>query len=307
MRSPRIRLQHLRAFIAVADEGGFRRAGSRLNSSQSVISRTIKTLEEEIGSRLFDRSKHGVKLSPEGRLLMPFARRALESVEEAVNKACAATRGELGQLIIGYNDISLRTVLPAILVHFCREFPGVDLKLLSRATNEMCPENTQGSISKGQIDVGFVIGPVVDSELDSLLLERDELIVALSKSHRLAKRKVISIAELRNETFLMSISDPWMIYTRRANDLCRKAGFLPRSAISTEDFDTTLTLVAANLGVTLSPRSIASFHSDAIACKSLLEKTEAFDITIVWRKDNASSLLSNFLKSVDTVHGCLQS
>ena len=238
---------------------------------------------------------------------MPFARRAFESIEEAVNKARAATRGELGQLIIGYNDISLRTVLPAILVHFSREFPGVDLKLLSRATSEMCPENTQGSISEGQIHVGFVIGPVIDSELNSLLLERDELIVALSKSHRLAKKKAISVAELRNETFLMSISEPWKIYTQRANDLCRKAGFLPRSAVSTEDFDTTLALVAANLGVTLSPRSIASFYSDAIACKTLLEETEAFEITIVWRKDNTSSLLSNFLKSVSTVCECPQS
>lgn len=301
MRSPRLQLQHLRAFIAVAEEENFRRAGSRLNTSQSVISRTIQNLENELGTKLFDRDNRSVNISAAGRLLLPYARRVMDSVKEATNKARGAASGELGQLVIGYNDIAIRMMLPSIIEHFCHKFPHVDLKLLCRSTYEMCPENTQGSLNKRLIDIGFLVGPVFDPDLDSLFLGEDELVVILPKKHRLTKKKVVSINDLRNERLLLWMTEPWLIYTRRVNELCRKAGFLPKQSISIEDNEATFALVAANLGIALTARSVASLHLETIEIRSLRERTDPFAITAVWHKENNSPLVKNFLKSVRTV------
>lgn len=296
VRSPRISLQQLRALVAVYDEGGFRRAAERLNTSQSAISRTIQTLEAELGVPVFERTARGVKTSSVGHNLLQNARTIVGSLDEISVKALTAIRGEIGRLRIGYNEISIRTFLPKVTARFHRQYPNVDLRLVSQATSEMMPENTAGTISRGEVDIGFLVGPVVDDDLESFSLFEDQMAVAVAKTHRLALRVSVSASELKNEHVLLWSTEPWQIYTRRINNICRQAGFLPRPSIIMQDNESAFALVEENIGVVLIARSVAASYSNRVAVVPLEGNPEPFQIFAAWRKDNTAPVLRNFVQ-----------
>ncbi|CDX30539.1 putative DNA-binding transcriptional dual regulator [Mesorhizobium plurifarium] len=298
VRSPRISLQQLRALLAVYDEGGFRRAAERLNTSQSAVSRTIQTLEAELGVPVFDRSARGVKPNSVGKNLLQYARTIVGGLDEISIKALSAIRGEVGQLKIGYNEISIRTFLPKVLAKFHRQYPNVDLRLISQATSEMIPENTAGTISRGEVDIGFVVGPVLDDELEAIHLFEDHVALAVAKTHRLAQRESISASELKDEHILLWSTEPWQIYTRRINNICRQAGFLPRPSIMMQDNESAFALVEENIGVVLIASSVAATYSNRVATVAIRENPEPFHLYAAWRKDNTAPALRNFIDIV---------
>lgn len=298
VRSPRISLQQLRALIAVEDERGFRRAADRLNTSQSAVSRTIQALEAELGVPVFERTARGIKASSVGQNLLHHARKVVTSLDEISMKALSATRGEVGQLTIGYNEIAIRTFLPKMLARFYREFPNVDLRLISQATSEMIPENTAGTISRGEVDIGFVVGPVLDDELEAVHLFEDHMALAVAKTHRFAQRESIAASELEDEHILLWSTEPWQIYTRRINNICRQAGFLPRPSIMMQDNESAFALVEENIGVVLIASSVAATYSNRVATVAIRENPEPFYLYAAWRKDNTAPVLRNFIAIV---------
>ncbi|PAP98614.1 LysR family transcriptional regulator [Mesorhizobium mediterraneum] len=298
MRSPRISLQQLRALVAVDDEGGFRRAAERLNTSQSAVSRTIQTLEAELGVPVFERSARGVKPSSVGFKLLQYARTIVGNLDDISIKALTAIRGEVGQLRIAYNEISIHTFLPKVLARFYKLYPGVDLRLSSQGTSEMAPENTPGTISSGEVDIGFLVGPIVDSDLEQFHLFEDQMVMVSAKCHPLARKRSVSAFDLKNEHVLLWSSESWQIYTRRINNICREAGFLPRPSIMMQDNDSALALVEENIGIILIPRSVAAMYADRVAAVPLRNNPEPFHIFAAWRKDNTAPVLRNFIRVV---------
>src|SRR3954453_11066098 len=97
-------LRHLRYFVGVGEEQHFGRAASRLHIAQPALSRQIQDLEEEIGFKLFDRLPRGVKLSAAGKLFLEDARRILQQLNEAIERAQRVARGQSGTLRIGFTE-----------------------------------------------------------------------------------------------------------------------------------------------------------------------------------------------------------
>ncbi|MGO4560279.1 LysR family transcriptional regulator [Mesorhizobium sp. 2RAF21] len=296
--SPRISLQQLRALIAVDDEGGFRRAADRLNTSQSAVSRTIQTLEAELGFPVFERSTRGVKPNSVGNSLLQYARKVVNGLDEISAKALTAIRGDVGHLRIAYNEIAIRTFLPKMLALFHRLHPGVEMFLASQSTCEMVTENSAGSIARGEVDIGFLVGPVFDTDLEIIPLFEDHMSLAVARTHRLAGRDSVSASELRNEHVLLWSTDLWQIYTRRIKNICRAAGFVPRPTILMPDNESAFALVEENVGVILVAHSVASTYSDRVSIIRLENNLEPIPLLAAWRKDNTAPALQNFIRVV---------
>src|SRR5512142_146219 len=108
-------LRHLRYFVAVAEDLSFTKAAAKLHLAQPSLTRQIRNLEEEIGVRLFNRSQSHVSLTEEGRAFLVDARRVLVLVAESVRAVQRLSRGESGQLNIGYMSHFNFDLLPRTL------------------------------------------------------------------------------------------------------------------------------------------------------------------------------------------------
>src|SRR5437762_6526946 len=117
--------RHLRYFAAVADTLNFGRAAVRLHISQPPLSRQIRAVEEEMGTRLFTRSTRGVRLTAAGRALLPEARRLLREADALVDGARHLAEGGVGTLRLGFISTASYNVLPRVLPEFHRRRPGI--------------------------------------------------------------------------------------------------------------------------------------------------------------------------------------
>ena len=118
-------LRHLRYFVAVARSLSFTKAAAKLRVAQPALSRQVQDLEDEIGVDLFRRSPRGVTLTAEGELLLAEAETLLTQVEKTIGRVQALSRGEYGELRIGYAPSASAGILPSALVAFRKTAPEV--------------------------------------------------------------------------------------------------------------------------------------------------------------------------------------
>jgi LysR family nitrogen assimilation transcriptional regulator len=165
-------LEQLKAFLAVAESGTFSRAAIRLGTTQPVLSRKVKVLEDEMASELFHRTGHGVVLSEAGKLLEKYARGLLETAETARKAVQAVGTSPVGQVTIGMPS-SIATVLAVDLVReFRRSFPSVSLKIMEGYSGHVVDWLTSGRLdvavlyeSHGLKGSALQMDPVLSDEL----------------------------------------------------------------------------------------------------------------------------------------------
>ena len=171
-------LRHLRYFIAVAEELNFTRAAERLHMAQPPLSQQIQHLEAQLGFQLFRRTKRRVQLTEAGRVFFEESQKILQQVDRAIQLGKQTSRGELGQLTVGFVSSSAHNVVPAILQAFRTRCPAVKLELHELTTNEQLQR-----LRFGQIDIGFVRPPIEEDGINSEIVFREPLIVALPETH----------------------------------------------------------------------------------------------------------------------------
>src|SRR5882672_9490377 len=129
-------LRHLRYFVAVAEELNFRGAAERLHMAQPPLSAQIKSLEDELGVRLFDRTTRKVSLTPPGRVFLEEARAVLAASAKAEQRTREAEQGLAGTLRVGLIAPAANARLAAILRRFRQKFPAVQLSLFDLTSTE---------------------------------------------------------------------------------------------------------------------------------------------------------------------------
>lgn len=140
----------LRAFVAVADSGGFSLAGRSLNRTQSAISLQIKRLEQQLDETLFERTSRSVALTPAGERLLPYARRILRLQEEA---RTAVVRDDVAETLrFGIPDEQALVYLPELLAAFTRDYPTVQLEIVCEQSPVLVDQ-----LQDGQLDLVLAI------------------------------------------------------------------------------------------------------------------------------------------------------
>jgi len=286
-------LRRLRYFVAVAEELHFGRAARRLHISQPPLSQQIQALERELGVSLFERAGHRTRLTAAGAELLPRARGLLQQAEAARTAVQQLGRGESGMLQLGFTgSLPLTPVMPRVLHDFRLAFPGVRLQLRELRTREQIER-----LADGSLDVGF-FRPTQHAQLEQLetrVVLREPLVVALHADSPLARRKRLPLAALERE--------PFIIYSRSVSaglhdqilELCLKAGFRPRLAQEVHEMPTTVGLVAAGVGVALVAGSMQRVQVPGVVFRPLAETGATTDILLAWKRGEASPALRNFL------------
>src|SRR5438067_1458922 len=167
-------ISQLRCFVAVAEELHFSRAAERLNMTQPPLSRQIRLLEHHVGVGLLERNSRNVRLTAAGKAFLPEATRILRMAEEAAFTARRAARGEQGSLAIGFTSASGYSLLPEVVRRVRERCPGVSLNL-----KELVSTAQVEALNAGEIDLGLMRPHPVNSELESLPLATEALMLAI--------------------------------------------------------------------------------------------------------------------------------
>ena len=189
----------LRYFVAVAEELHFTRAADRLFVSQPALSKQIGMLERQLGARLFERGRDGVRLTPVGTALLPHARLVLAEWDRAWEAAGQAKASQRATLAVGMSTSPGRGgLLPAIRSRFTAARPQATVNL-----RQVSWGDPTAGLADGSSDVAFVWLPVPDPGRFRWIVVADEpRLVAMAGTHPLASREVIPFADLLDEPFL---------------------------------------------------------------------------------------------------------
>ena len=281
-------LRQLRYFSVVAEELSFTRAAQRLRISQPPLSLQIKDLETSLGTPLFKRTSRRVELTLAGATLLASARAILSQVEAARQKVRAVGTGHIGSLSIGATGSIMRGGLADLLAAHRHEYPDVVTRLVEQA-----PALQIAALIEHRTDVCFIRNPPADRRLVVELAWREEVVVAMSSVHRLAKRKRMELKDLRDEDYIVLAPDS-SDFARSIMSCCIAAGFLPRVAHEVTDSQSILGLIAAGFGVALIPASIARLTGDQIIFHTLGASAPSADVHMVYRGDDQSPVLRTF-------------
>ena len=238
----------LEVFRTVARCGSITAAGQRLRFTQSAVSRQIAALEAELGVRVFDRLPRGVALTEEGRTLLPHA--------EAVIDRLTAARHDLdelhglgrGRLRVGAFPTAVAALVPRAIASFRSAHMDVAVSLVEGQTPALLERLTAGDADIAVVSTSPT-GPLDPGRFDLHHLLDERLLVAVSREHRLARRRMVRLAELAD--------DPFIVGSATAEDTLLRAslpsGFQPRIDIVAAEWTGKLGCVAAGLGVALVP------------------------------------------------------
>ena len=176
-----IELRHLRYFIAAAEHGSFRKAGSSLGLSQSAISRCIADLEDRMGASLFHRHAWGVSQTFAGQRFLHRARRAIKTIDEGAHEVAAAGRSEQGRVRIGIYSSIASGFLTKLLASYGRSHKDVRIELIDGD-----PAEHVAAIRQFRLDVAFLTGDREWPGCDRAPLWSERVFVVLPDLHPLA-------------------------------------------------------------------------------------------------------------------------
>jgi DNA-binding transcriptional LysR family regulator len=238
-----MQLAQVEGFVEVARRANLSRAAEALFITQPALTARLRSLEDEIGTTLFRRGRRGMVLTDAGRAFLPYAERALISLRDG-----ASLVGHLpvaDALVLGAAPAISTYVLPALLVRFEAERPGVRLVVRTGHSEEIVEMAV-----RGDIDVGLV-RDLHHPALESKPLYDDELVLVVEPRHPLARQHRISIDRVRDARLILF--DKTSSYYDLTNALFRQAGSAPEGILELDNIDAAKQMVLAGLGIALLP------------------------------------------------------
>jgi LysR family transcriptional regulator, hydrogen peroxide-inducible genes activator len=243
-------MRYLEAAIRL---GSLRKAAQEVGIGQPTLSQQIRRLEEDLNVNLLIRRANGVLPSAEARILLPHMRQVLQA-DRALQEEAELINGlRSGCVRLGAVTTAGQILLPEVVPLYRNSFPNVRFSVWESSTAAVCDK-----VTDGELDLGLVAGPspAVYAGLSSTDLISDEILLCVPRSHPLAERQVVTVADLRGQ--------PWVLPARgyAGRDLVDSL-FAPADqdvVYETTNPHTTLLMVAARVGITLLSRSALQSH-----------------------------------------------
>lgn len=261
-------LRELECFTAVAEELSFTRAARRLRLAQPPLSRHVRSLEEKLGARLFERSTRGVRLTAAGSLFFEETRGILPQLARAGEMTKRSAQGELARLRIGFVSAVVSPELIETLRRFRARHPAIQV-----IVQDLPPAEQLQAISRGALDGGFV-GLEPNERAAGVQYRawaKEAVACFVPSGHPLSARERVPLRDLAAEPFVAVSSEGAPAFSAYVHALCRSAGFRPKIVLEAPRAQAVAVMVAAGAGVALLPASLARFVGQAASAIPLLK------------------------------------
>ena len=187
----------LLTLIEVEKRNGYTAAAEALSLTQPAVSQHIRQLEKENGITIFHRAGGQLKPTPEGEILLSYAKRIVSLYRELASKLKDQAKGR-SSYIVGITHTAEANLIAEVLASYAADHPGTKIKIKSDDIR-----NLDEKLSSFEIDLAIVDGPVPSRKYSSILLDTDSLVAVMSKRNPLAAKSVITIDELRKERLIL--------------------------------------------------------------------------------------------------------
>jgi DNA-binding transcriptional LysR family regulator len=283
-------LRHVRYFLAVADNLGFRQASKQLHVSQPSLSVQIKQLEEELGVALFRRSKRRVEITRAGEVFLSAAREILLRIQQASAAALHAESGEVGTVRIGFIPTASFHIVPRVLEKMRSTLPLVNVELKEG------PEDPQiAGLRSGAFDVCIGHLSRTYHEIENLLLIRERVVVALPKGHSAARKRYVRLRDLEGELLIMPSKDLLPgLHQMIATAYLKNHMPLGRYQMA-EHFQTGINLTKARVGFMFLPSSAKDFIPDGVVLRTPDFSIGPLDTFALWSRGNVDPHVNRVL------------
>jgi len=282
-------LRHLRYFQAVAEDLSFSRAAGRLRIAQPALSRAIKQLESDLGVMVLERTRHRVRLTPAGTVLLRETALLLQQWEETIRRARRTAAGEEGELRLGYVGPPTEPFLGVLLREYRKRYPRVAIHL-----EERTPERVWEMVAKGRLSAA-ITRPVVAHEalgLRTVVLREERLGIVVPSTHPLAKRRAVPWSALGREPLILLARREGMSLHDAVIAGCRRAAVMPRLAHTPSLIGTVMTYVDAGAGIGVVTESVVPRGSGLRFV--LLKPVQSVPLVLVWHEDEDAPPLQRF-------------
>lgn len=285
-------LRQLRYFVAVADELHFGRAAARLHMTQPPLTVAVRKLEAELGVDLFERTTRSVSLTAAGRMFRQRVGAVLDDLDAAVTDLDDVAAGRAGRLRIGFVSSASYSVLPRGLQAFQELRPRVQLEPRSLTSAEQIT-----LLLAGELDVGILRDPLAVPGLRATLLESEDLVAVLPTNDPLAAESSVMPSSFHEKAVVLFPFELMPGFVSAVMSWLGGAQAIPRIVQSVIHQETVLGLVAAGVGASILPASVARFHMPGVVTRPLLgsPRTELYAVEH-HRSHPSSSLLVDRLR-----------
>jgi DNA-binding transcriptional LysR family regulator len=296
-------INEIRSFLAVAEELHFGRAAARLHVAQPPLSRTIKQLERELGTTLFDRNTRSVRLTSSGQALVEPAKEVLDALRRARAAVTSADDGEVGTVRIAFAGVSTHGLVARLARAVRSQRPGIVLEMSSQNFAQPAMKR----LLAGETDIALGRWDVIPAEVIAKVVMRDSLVVAVPDTHALAGAHQLSMSQLSSESFVSLPLHVGSVLPDRLQRLAQAGGFVADVVQIAPDTQTALALVGAQVGSHLTLASVARNVTDPhVAFIPLDEPISAsgdVHLRAAWRRDDKSPALRAVMHQLLTLDG----
>lgn len=285
-----VELKDLHCFIAVAETGGFRSAGRRLGVDQSIVSRRVAGLEDEIGVSLFERGRGAVRLTAAGVRFLEQVRTSLSQLDTAVSGAMAAGAAAAGCVRIGITSSIASGFIRNLLAAWAIENPEVSIDLVEDA-----PQKHVSSVRSHALDVTFQLSSVDHAGLDAEQLWVDQVFAAVPSDDFLAAHRSCRVADLSQAEFIVSTRNSGPDIRDFLTTRLYQLGSSPIIRMIDVGREALLHCVSLGMGITITTSADAAIGYPGVRFVEVLN--EPLPFSAIWSPGNANPALRRFLSA----------
>lgn len=287
-----------RAFLAVAEELHFGRAAARLHIAQPPLSRMIRALEDELGAELFERNPRHVALTAVGAALVEPARELVMQAERIQDLVRGVQRGEIGRVRLGFAGASVNTIVSTLARRVREKRPNLSIALHGAQLSQPGLER----LMSGALDAIVGRWDELPPDVESRVVAREELLIALPEHHPLASAPSVSTKDVAEESWVVLPGGGGATLSNRLHELARRGSFVPRIVDTAADSATQLLMIDAGNGIGLTfsgVRENVPVHT--VVFKRVEPSLGEVEVRLAWRRAGVSPPLAALIETVDSL------
>lgn len=272
----------METLLKVYETKNFTRAAESLSLTQPAVSQHIKQLEHDLGITLFIRGEKGLKTTPEGELVVKYARR-IQTLYQNLSQSLEDAKRHITRLSVGITHSSESSIIAGVLAAYTSQTPGSHITIISDTIN-----NLYYKLKTYVLDMAIIEGRINDSNFNSVMLDTDTLILAVSKDNPLSRKQIVTLEELKKQKLIL----------RLPNSATRNLflSHLESNNVTLDELNVTLevdnvatikNLIRQNFGVSILPRSTfaSEMRKGKMAGLTIENLSMTREINMVYHKD----------------------